>query len=59
MFIKLQHKIEKLLKIKRCYLCNKCIWWSKGTARTKESPKDEYGFKIPICQRCLANIKEA
>ena len=55
---KLFYKITKLLGIKFCYSCNKCIWWRKSTLRYIESPKDEYGMKAPACDKCIYLTQE-
>jgi hypothetical protein len=46
-------KIEKFLKIERCYNCGKRIWWQSGRLRYFESPKDELGIIVPTCKSCL------
>lgn len=51
-------KIERLLKIERCYHCGKCIWWKKTRLRYIESPKDEYGFLAPACKKCINYAQE-
>ena len=52
MIIKYLLKIEKLLKIKRCYGCGKMMWWwDKGVLRYIEDP-DDLGFVAPACSHC-------
>lgn len=45
----------KLLKLKRCYFCNK-LGWYKLKMRIAESPKDYEagGFLVPVCNNCYS-----
>ena len=51
--------IRKLLKLKRCYFCNK-LGWHKSKIRIAESPKDYEagGFLVPICKKCYDDCSE-
>jgi len=44
-------KIEKLLRIERCYSCGRCIYWQKGRLKYIEDP-DDLGFIAPACKSC-------
>jgi len=50
--------LSKILGIKWCSLCNKCIFWSKRTLRVVESPADENGVKAPACKDCIFKAEE-
>ena len=50
-------KIEKLLRIKRCYQCDRIIWWQKDVLRYVEAP-DDLGFVAPACKFCIAYSEE-
>jgi bacterioferritin-associated ferredoxin len=50
-------KIERLLKIERCYNCGKCIWWKKTRLRYIEDIKNN-GFVGPACSNCINYAKE-
>lgn len=51
--------IKRLLKLKRCYFCNK-ISWAKDRIRIIESPKDYEagGILVPVCKRCYFNYSD-
>lgn len=51
MIRKCLNKIEKFLRIKRCYNCGRCIWWRKGVLRYTENC-DDLGFVAPACKNC-------
>ena len=55
---KLKRFFNKAFRIKWCYLCNKCIFWSKKTLRVSESPANENGVKVPACKDCIFKAEE-
>lgn len=58
MIRKYLNKIEKSLRIERCYNCGRCIWWQKGKLRYIESPKDKDGFLAPACRCCRKYVEK-
>ena len=52
MIRKYLNKIEKLLRIERCYGCGHIIWWQKGVLRYIENC-DDLGFIAPACKNCI------
>ena len=55
---KFRRFLNKFFKIKWCYLCGKCIFWSKNTLKIIESPADENGVKVPACKNCIFKAEE-
>ena len=50
-------KIERFFRIKRCYYCNRIIWWQEGQLRYIEDMKDQKGFIAPACKNCIEFAK--